>query len=505
MNKFKIIITSYNNEEWTETCLESILVQTHKDFEVLFFDDGSSDLTYQSAVNIINNDNRFKITRLDKNNTKSWIFSNLIDNLIDDTDIVLFLDGDDWLSSDRVLEAINNYYDNFDPWVSYGGMVVWGGELNVTKPFPQNSEYPSRIISDRMFRLDTWRSSHVKTMRGFIWKSINKNNFISKQDNNYILGPDDLVIMFDAMEKCPPNKIGRFEFPTYVYNHSPTNVSRIQDHQKRRGINYEKEIRNRQKEDLLPIITSELSGGIGNQLFQISATLSLAKKLNYKSVFDPLIHFLPYQGSNILKYKDNILRNIIFSRKLPIKKEFVQPGFNFTEINDIEPFTILKGSYQSEKYFDKELILNTFSCSDFTKTELLKKYGDLSDVTSIHVRRGDYLKLYPYHIFVGEDYYTKAIEVIKADKYFVFSDDLKWCKEFFKGKEFDFISDEDYNELYLISLCNNNIIANSTFSWWGAWLNKNINKKVIAPLTWFGPGYSSWDISDLLPINWIKI
>jgi hypothetical protein len=89
-------------------------------------------------------------------------------------------------------------------------------------------------------------------------------------------------------------------------------------------------------------------------------------------------------------------------------------------------------------------------------------------------------------------------------EYLVFSDDMEWCKSFFKGK-FDFINDEDYNELYLMSLCRDNIIGNSTFSWWGAYLNENLFKTVIAPKTWFGPGYSHWDTSDLIPENWIKL
>jgi glycosyltransferase involved in cell wall biosynthesis len=504
VNKFKIVITSYNNENWTELCLNSVKNQTYTNYQVLFFNDGSTDNTLNKSIETINNDCRFKVIDFNKNNTKSWIFANILDQYIEDNDIVLFLDGDDWLSSDEVLNAINQYYELNDCWVGYGGMVVWNGGEETTEPYPQNSEFPIQIKSNRDYRKDTWRSSHVKTMRGFIWKSIEKKDFISVQDNQYILGPDDLVIMFNALEKCTVDKICRFDFPTYVYNHHQTNVGRIEEHQKRRKINYESEIRSRPKKNLLPVITSELSGGIGNQLFQVSACISLAKRLGYVAMFNPDTHFLPLQGRKFDTYKNTIFRNLILSKNVYINNTYCFDKFHFMQIPDIPPHTIIKGGFQSEKYFDKTEIYKLFNIDDEHKNILIKKYGDISNKTSIHVRRGDYLKLWPYHVFVGEEYYTKSIQEIGDKEYLVFSDDINWCKSFFKGN-FDFIEDEDYNELYLMSMCKNNIIGNSTFSWWGAWLNQNSTKKVIAPKTWFGPGYKDWDTKDLIPEGWIKI
>lgn len=505
MNKFKIVVTSHNNEKWTALCISNITQQTYENYEVLFFNDGSTDNTLSIAKGCVKStDTRFKFIDLEKNNTKSWIFANLLNQYIDDNDIVLFLDGDDWLSSDEVLQAINQYYELNDCWVGYGGMVVWNGGEETTEPYPQNSEFPIQVMQNRDYRKDMWRSSHVKTMRGFIWKSIDKKDFLSVQDNQYILGPDDLVIMFNALESCPADKICRFDFPTYVYNHSQTNVGRIQEHQKRRNVNYEAEIRSRPKKNLLPIITSELSGGLGNQMFQVAACISLAKRLGYIAMFDPDTHFLPLQGRKFETYKTNIFRNLITSKNLHITSTYNSDKFYFTQIPNIQPFTIIKGGFQSEKYFDKNEIYNFFDISEEHKKLLLEKYGDISNKVSIHVRRGDYLKLYPHHIFVGEEYYTKAIEQMGGREYLVFSDDMDWCKSFFKGK-FDFIKDEDYNELYLMSLCRDNVIGNSTFSWWGAWLNKNPMKKVIAPKTWFGPGYADWDTKDLIPEGWIKI
>ena len=100
-----------------------------------------------------------------------------------------------------------------------------------------------------------------------------------------------------------------------------------------------------------------------------------------------------------------------------------------------------------------------------------------------------------------------GIDMLKdeTDLFVVFSDDIKWCKEHIKPSNVIYIENEkDYIELYLMSICNNNIVSNSSFSWWGAWLNKNEDKKVIGPLKWFGTAITH-NTDDVLPNNWIKI
>ena len=92
-----------------------------------------------------------------------------------------------------------------------------------------------------------------------------------------------------------------------------------------------------------------------------------------------------------------------------------------------------------------------------------------------------------------------------CDNFLIFSDDIVWCKNNFVGDKFIFIEgEEDYIDLWLMSLCNHNIIANSSFSWWGAWLNKNNNKTVIAPKNWFGPN-KKLDPTDLYCKDWLVI
>ncbi|MCD7977616.1 MAG: alpha-1,2-fucosyltransferase [Tannerellaceae bacterium] len=170
----------------------------------------------------------------------------------------------------------------------------------------------------------------------------------------------------------------------------------------------------------------------------------------------------------------------------------------------------IQGYFQSEKYFDSSLVRNMFKIDNETQDFLKEKYDEILElpgITSINVRRGDYLKVQDHLPVCSLNYYNKAIEIIGKDKpYLITSDDLEWCRQNFKGDKFYFAecTNPTY-DLYLPSMCQNHIISNSTFSWWGAWLNNSEDKKVIAPLRWFGPKYAEHNTQDLLPEKWIKI
>ena len=150
--------------------------------------------------------------------------------------------------------------------------------------------------------------------------------------------------------------------------------------------------------------------------------------------------------------------------------------------------------------------MSLFDIDEKSKKEIYEKYSEIlnGETCSIHVRRGDYLGLNGHHPVCDLEYYNKSINLFdKNTKFLVFSDDIKWCQENFKGENFIFISgNRDFIDIWLMSLCQNNIIANSTFSWWGAWLNQNINKKVIAPSKWFGPLKINHNTQDLIPEAW---
>jgi hypothetical protein len=130
----------------------------------------------------------------------------------------------------------------------------------------------------------------------------------------------------------------------------------------------------------------------------------------------------------------------------------------------------------------------------------------------MHIRRGDYVDLQNHHPLQPIEYYQKSVNIIgKNMHYLVFSNDIEWCKlnltkDSLGVKNIVYVENmKPYEDLLLMQQCNHNIIANSSFSWWGAWLNSNDNKKVIAPKLWFGPAYKDFNSPDNYCNEWIVI
>jgi hypothetical protein len=258
------------------------------------------------------------------------------------------------------------------------------------------------------------------------------------------------------------------------------------------------------------MITTFLQGGLGNQIFQIMAAISHSKKINTDCYFDFSKSNVETQGQRANKYADNLFKNlnntIINFNNL---QRYIEPRFSFTPLPIIDNVCLI-GSFQSEKYFDniKNEIYDLFYF-DENKMSQIQNYinektgGDL--VTSLHIRRGDYLRKPNFHPTQDLNYYVKAMEITNTKKYIVVSDDIQWCKENFIGDKFIF-SDftDEIDDLMLIMNCNHHIIANSSFSWWGAYLCKNPNKIVVAPKLWFGL-QGPQDTEDIYINNWIKI
>lgn len=257
------------------------------------------------------------------------------------------------------------------------------------------------------------------------------------------------------------------------------------------------------------MISCKLMGGLGNQLFQTAVVLAEAKDKNKKAIFHPE----PNQDcSRKINYNDSYFHKLERTSKSLNFPMFRENGFCYKPIQ-LQKDTMLFGYFQSEKYFKKhkDYILDTLTLPEKTKKELNNKYKNLvkrEDTVSVHVRRGDYLRLQHFHCLQTMDYYKRAMAHFPSDSMFViFSDDVNWCKEqdLFKNlKNKQFIQDVDYNELYLMSQCRNHIIANSSFSWWGAYMNRHNDKKVICPQNWFGPKGPK-DIQDIRPPEWITI
>ncbi|MFH1822839.1 MAG: alpha-1,2-fucosyltransferase [Patescibacteria group bacterium] len=291
------------------------------------------------------------------------------------------------------------------------------------------------------------------------------------------------------------------------------------------------------------MVIVKIIGGLGNQMFQYAMGFCLAKKNNSVckldisdfSIYKLHKYSLNYFNIHLeeaIKSEINILKNPPTTIKTKIKSKL---GFSNRKVNphhiiekdfSFDQNTLnLKGDYyingywQSEKYFInyQDLIRDEFkvkSNPDRVNAEYINKITN-SESVSIHIRHGDYLtdkKTKSVHGVLPLEYYHKAIEIMEKQlhhpNYFVFSDDIEWAKEnlpkdipiFFMDHN---DADHNYEDMRLMSNCKYNIIANSSFSWWGAWLNSNPNKLVIAPQKWFGD--RTKETNDLIPENWVRI
>ena len=287
------------------------------------------------------------------------------------------------------------------------------------------------------------------------------------------------------------------------------------------------------------MITCILTGGIGNQLFQIFNTMAVSIELKEKFMFPNNL----YGGTRSLTYWDTLLKELkssimiqpLNSLKMPIYKE---AGFKYNKIQLSSNMVkknggiVLYGYYQSYKYFENkyEKIAKYIKLDEQRKIVRETYFADNNiDTISLHFRMGDYKKLPDYHPITDTDYYIKSIGFIldkikyKDDTnrritilYFYEKEDTVdvLTKIELIKKEYPFVefkcadSDsqmEDWQQLLLMSCCQHNIIANSTFSWWGAYFNNNPKKIVCYPKEWFGVNLKSHDISDMFPSAWHKI
>jgi len=245
------------------------------------------------------------------------------------------------------------------------------------------------------------------------------------------------------------------------------------------------------------------SDRLGNNLFQFATALTLSSEI---TICVPLAD--EYKAT--LKYRDTFFKGFVILNYIPEGIEiYEEPFYHYQKI----PYRkhqdlVIRGYFQSYKYINRDLVLDQFSFSPQILNFLKSNYSEIqnSNYTSIHVRRGDYLKLPYKHPFCGLRYYKKAIKLIgKNEKFVVTSDDIQWCKKHLKLSNVIFIENTSpIIDMCIQSLCKNNIISNSSFSWWAAYLNKNNNKVVIAPSYWFGFNFKV-NTKDLLPESYIII
>lgn len=265
------------------------------------------------------------------------------------------------------------------------------------------------------------------------------------------------------------------------------------------------------------MIYCNLKGGLGNMLFQIAAANAMAIKKNTFCSFPNFKEHLKFLDQDKV-YNSNLNHANEYASFLLLKNDsptvpcnMYSYPFEYIKFLPVESEFAIDGFFQTEKYFKDERneILQIIKPSEEIENVLNTKYSfiNVSNCTSLHVRRGDYLKFSNNHPTQEIEYYYNALEKISdTEMIVVFSDDIEWCKDTFKLRNIFFVENEkDYIELFLMSKCKNNIIANSSFSWWGAWLNNNPSKIVVGPKKWFGSNLSHMNTNDIIPQSWIKI
>lgn len=251
-NKFKIVIPSYNNEAWVEPNLASILNQTYTNYEVLYIDDHSTDDTFYKVYSIVGKLDNWTLVSNEENRRRGYNISpynTYVQSFMkDDEDILVFVDGDDWLYDDYVLEKLNDFYNDKDCWMTYGGMICYpsGQPGN-----PQNSPYPDAVHQANAYRRDHWRASHLRTFKWHLYKQIRKEDMCYSKTGEYYFHAEDLATSFPCLEMCPQDKIGVLDFFSYVFNETPSNRERGVAREAEAGMDLENEIRNQKPYDKL--------------------------------------------------------------------------------------------------------------------------------------------------------------------------------------------------------------------------------------------------------------
>ena len=258
-------------------------------------------------------------------------------------------------------------------------------------------------------------------------------------------------------------------------------------------------------------------GQLGNQMFQYAALKGIAAKHNYKTI-------IPSHPDVIVDALGNKLRIELFDAfdlpmgpmdvgYVPHDRNLQEPHYHFSqELLDNCPDNVsLVGYFQSEKYFKhiEDDIRKLFG----PKSESLSCYVSAQHLfdnpVALHIRRGDFLINSVHHHNLSMKYYETALRAFGSDRQvIIFSDDTDWCKQqpLFEGDRFLVCEGGGpYTDLYMMSKCDDFIIANSTFSWWGAWLSYNKKKVVIYPDRWFGPNNIDKSTADLFPPEWRMI
>ena len=285
------------------------------------------------------------------------------------------------------------------------------------------------------------------------------------------------------------------------------------------------------------MVTVKIIGGLGNQMFQYAYAKALQQrgyevKIDISAFGSYDLHQYGLDKYNIdleastkkendKFYKNNIFSKILRKLGLDFSKKIKEKSLLFdSDLLNIEDDSYIEGYFQSEKYFKniREVIIKQFTINQKVSNyaiEIENKIKNSQNSCSLHIRRGDYLNSTNINIhgICDIEYYKNAMKYLEEKvgnlNYFIFSDDIEWVKDNLVIENAIYIESKEkripHEDIYLMSLCQHNIIANSSFSWWGAWLNQNENKIIIAPKRWFADDTMQKQSGDIVCESWVRL
>jgi len=226
-NHFKIIVPLYNVEKWIKMTIRSLRLQNYKNFQCILVDDCSSDSSAEIIKEEIGEDPKFLfIENKDRKLALKNIYETIAMSEPADEDIIITLDGDDWLAAKNTLEILNNKYKEDDCWITYGSYVEYPSK--VRGKFSR--QIPKEIIDSNSFRESEWMSSHLRTFKYKLWKMIKKEDFL-EDDGRFCDGAWDMIFMFPMLEMAS-HRSAFVKDILHVYNRiNPLNEDKV-DHKK---------------------------------------------------------------------------------------------------------------------------------------------------------------------------------------------------------------------------------------------------------------------------------
>ena len=262
------------------------------------------------------------------------------------------------------------------------------------------------------------------------------------------------------------------------------------------------------------MITARFMGRLGNQMFEYAMARAQAKRLGVELVLDTTLYRQdhPFQ----LTQWSGVRERIVIGSKITIREQGMP--YNEAIANRIKDGDVIQGYWQSEKYFlniaaEIRQAFTPLRPFDIASTRIVHHMEQENSV-AVHVRRGDYLKEphKSHHGVLDTDYYQEARKFLlkygSGYHFYIFSEDTEWCKENFESDDVTIIEPGfESRDLYMMAQCRHAIIANSTYSWWGAWLGDGklnpLDRIVVAPKKWFDQAKENY--SDVVPERWIKL